>query len=362
MYGDGCCRDRVPGSGSEERDGCFGFGGDPRDGFCSVSFSASPDNALTRHHHASTSFTSTIFIIFAQPTFSSTDPSTQPWPAFSPNSTQFAPNFTDLAQCPVSACNFDKNCGVFVGCEKQGDVSMNLEFSKVRGSPGRWSSESHRLSQSTLRPHQISHPGVIPHSKSPVSDAEEVRAVEMVVQLMDPAPSSTTLLYHTLVQDGAVPPGFQREFEGLAPAIEGGTAREARKAAATSEFDAALFLHERSEELRHKIRAEKSAADQLVQTATVRPRKYRARYLRAQFQGPSARKDAEESEGPQLLRTSSGGPSRRWVSSWQLSQATSSQEVESVRALFGPESEESIVASPGWPCGTSSPTSLPSAS
>ena len=154
---------------------------------------------------------------------------------------------------------------------------------------------------SELRAHQISPSGVTPHS-SPSCSASEVQTVEMVkgpvvaCELMDPAPSSTTLLYHTLVQDCAVPPGFQHEFETLASAIEGGTARESRKAASTTEFDAALLLHERSEELRHKVRAEKSVADQLLQAATVRPRKYRARYLRAQFQGPSARKDAEESE------------------------------------------------------------------
>ena len=76
----------------------------------------------------------------------------------------------------------------------------------------------------------------------------------------------------------------------------GVTARKARKAASTTEFDAALFLDERSKELRHKRRAEKTVADQLVQTATVRPRKYRARYLRAQVHVPSARKDAEDSE------------------------------------------------------------------
>ena len=90
-------------------------------------------------------------------------------------------------------------------------------------------------------------------------------------------------------------PAFSTSLR-LASAIEGGTARESRKAASTTEFDAALLLHERSEELKHKVRAENSAADQLVQTATVDPRKYRARYLRDQFQGASARKDAEESE------------------------------------------------------------------
>ena len=135
-------------------------------------------------------------------------------------------------------------------------------------------SESHRLSQSKLRPHQIFPPRVTPHSRSPGSEAEEVRAVEMVVyKLMNPAPSSTTLLYHTLVQDGAVPPGFQQEFEGLAPAIESGTSREARCHRLLGPCLVAellrLFVQEEScVEIRRGC-----GFDQLVQAATVQPRK-----------------------------------------------------------------------------------------
>ena len=40
--------------------------------------------------------------------------------------------------------------------------------------------------------------------------------------------------------------------------------------------------------------------------------------------------------GPQSSRTSSGEPSRRWVSSWRLKQETSSQEAVEGQALFGP--------------------------
>ena len=36
----------------------------------------------------------------------STDPSPQPWPAFSPNSTPLSPNFTNLSQFPVSGAQF----------------------------------------------------------------------------------------------------------------------------------------------------------------------------------------------------------------------------------------------------------------
>ena len=125
----------------------------------------------------------------------------------------------------------------------------------------------------------------------------------------DPVPTSSTLLYHTLVHDGALPPGFQQEFEALSAAIEGVTAREAAKRQA-SKFDAALF---RSEELRHKTRAEKTVVGQLVQAATVRPRKYRARYLRAQFQGPPLEKTLRTQKGtarPRSSQTSSEEPSR----------------------------------------------------
>ena len=97
------------------------------------------------------------------------------------------------------------------------------------------------------------------------------------------------------MHDGAVPTIFQQEFDALAPAIEEGTAREARKAASTTESGAALFLHGRSEELHHKRRDEKTvAASWCRQRQSVLVSS--ARNLRAQFHGPSTRKDAEDSE------------------------------------------------------------------
>ena len=66
----------------------------------------------------------------------STDPSTQPWPAFSPNSTPLSRNFTNCSQFPVSGRTFDPNCGVFAGGDKQGDVSMDCDFSKSAEVPG----------------------------------------------------------------------------------------------------------------------------------------------------------------------------------------------------------------------------------
>ena len=182
-----------------------------------------------------------------------------------------------------------------------GDVSRWIrKFPKVRRCPGRWSSESHRQSQSKLGPRQISHPGVTPHSRSPCSEA------------------------------GHAEP------------------------AATSHFDAALFLHERTEELRHKTRAEKTWQSSCFRQQQSDPRKYRVRYLSAQFQGPTARKDAEDSER------------NRWTTELanllRGTQSPMGQEAVEGQALLGPESEVSSASSPGWLCAMSSPTRQLSAS
>ena len=126
---------------------------------------------------------------------------------------------------------------------------------------------------------------------------EIVQRPMVAYELTVPTPSSTTLLYHTLVQDDAVPPGFQHEFESLASAIVGGTAHESRKRQQVrqSSMRPSSFLHGR----RNSSTKSGPRSQRLIswcRQPTVRPRKYRARYLRAQFQGPSARKDAEESE------------------------------------------------------------------
>ena len=97
----------------------------------------------------------------------------------------------------------------------------------------------------------------------------------------------------------------------------------------STEFDAALFLHERSEE--HKRRDEKTVA------ATVRHREYRARYLRAQFQGPPHERTLrtqKETAGPRNSQTSSEEPSRRWVSSWCHSPGTLRPRVRGVKRFL----------------------------
>ena len=108
--------------------------------------------------------------------------------------------------------------------------------------------------------------------------------------------SRTTLLYLTLVRDGALPSGFQQEFESLASAIDTGAERALRQSAKRTDTDAVMYLHFLEQKRKESEQAEKTAADQFIQAASLKPRRFRARYMSTQFDGPSARKDSEEAE------------------------------------------------------------------
>ena len=96
-------------------------------------------------------------------------------------------------------------------------------------------------------------------------------------------------------RDGALPSFFQREFETLASAIETGADRALRQSAKRTDTDAVMYLHS-LEQKKETEQADKTAADQFIQAASLKPRRFRARYMSTQFDGPSARRDAEEAE------------------------------------------------------------------
>ena len=102
--------------------------------------------------------------------------------------------------------------------------------------------------------------------------------------------SRTTLLYLTLVRDGALPGGFQQEFESLASAIETGAERALRQSAKRTDTDAVMYLHSLEQNRKETEQADKTAADQFIQAASLKPRRFRARYMTA------ARRDSEEAE------------------------------------------------------------------
>ena len=64
----------------------------------------------------------------------------------------------------------------------------------------------------------------------------------------------------------------------------------------TDDLAAALFLHEDEERRRAQIIEEKTSAEQFIAAAEAPPSKFKSRLHFARFQGPTARKDSEESE------------------------------------------------------------------
>ena len=57
---------------------------------------------------------------------------------------------------------------------------------------------------------------------------------------------------------------------------------------------AAIYLHELTKRQIVAVKVQRSAADQFIITASVRPRRHGARYQREACEGPTARRDAEE--------------------------------------------------------------------
>ena len=114
------------------------------------------------------------------------------------------------------------------------------------------------------------------------------------------APSSEiahfTLLYYTLVLDGALPLGYLREFMSLEAPARRAANRLQASAAAVSDSIASTALSALRQESEHRASIEKSIADQLAVAADLRPKRFRTKWQRAVFDGPTARKDAEASE------------------------------------------------------------------
>ena len=111
-----------------------------------------------------------------------------------------------------------------------------------------------------------------------------------------PELSHFTLLYYTLVRDGALPLGYLQEFISLeAPARKAANRLQA-SAVAVSDSAASTALVALRRESEHRASIEKSIADQLVIAADMRPKRFRTKWQRIVYDGPTARKDAETAE------------------------------------------------------------------
>ena len=104
------------------------------------------------------------------------------------------------------------------------------------------------------------------------------------------------LLYITLVSDGAILPGFLAEFVTLEQALKLSSKRALNIAANRSDAEAErlLFIDKKRRDM--QALTSSAASDQLVLAAELKPRKFRSKWQRIVFEGPTARKDMEDAE------------------------------------------------------------------
>ena len=111
------------------------------------------------------------------------------------------------------------------------------------------------------------------------------------------SPGHFTLLYHTLVRDGAWPSGYSQEFTSLEALARRSANRLQASAVAVTDSAAFMSLAAlRRESSEHQASVEVSISDQLAIAADVRPKKFRTKWQRIVYDGPTARKDAESAE------------------------------------------------------------------
>ena len=113
---------------------------------------------------------------------------------------------------------------------------------------------------------------------------------------MDALPD-IVVLYRTLVADGGLPSGYEKEFSALGPVLETAAQRQDRRLHELSNMEASILLkqYKSQEEMRGKDA--KTSADQFLLAAEMPPRRYMSRLQRSLYAGPTARKDAKK-KGP----------------------------------------------------------------
>ena len=110
-----------------------------------------------------------------------------------------------------------------------------------------------------------------------------------------PSPPDILLLYWTLVADGTVPSGYEREFIQLEPAIKQASERTNKRYSREDNLSAAVWLHRRQEMEAKRAKTTKQAVDQFVLATLDRAARFKCKWQSQFFEGPAARRDAEES-------------------------------------------------------------------
>ena len=127
-------------------------------------------------------------------------------------------------------------------------------------------------------------------------DEEISKASQSQSTVMDsvPAPPDILLLYWTLVKDGVLLRGYESQFAILETAILKGARRALKRTAGSDNFTAAVWLHRRNLHCQQKEQSKRLAVDQFLLAALDCPSKFRARWQEKYYDGPNARRDAEE--------------------------------------------------------------------
>ena len=91
-----------------------------------------------------------------------------------------------------------------------------------------------------------------------------------------------------------MPPGDEKEFAAVEPAIQRASAAEIRRRTRMCNMSSAVWLHQREERLNSTFRLKKLSEDQFLLAAQTRPTRFRAKWQKLYYDGPTARRDAEE--------------------------------------------------------------------
>ena len=109
-------------------------------------------------------------------------------------------------------------------------------------------------------------------------------------------PSDVVVLYHTLVQDGALPSGYESEFAALEPYIFPEAERQLRQLARLDNVSASIALHHFGKERAQMEQVEKKATEQFLAAALNKPKVYKTRLQKSFYETSTARRDTEEAE------------------------------------------------------------------
>ena len=104
------------------------------------------------------------------------------------------------------------------------------------------------------------------------------------------------LLYITLVSDRAIPAGFLAEFLSLEHPLKLSSKRSMNLAVGISDAEAERLLMLKKKQRDMQILNSSAASDQLVLATELKPRRFRSKWQRIVYEGPTARKDLDNAE------------------------------------------------------------------